>query len=112
MTATIPRLHKSASDSVTISGVEVELERLLDVMSDADCRIILEAVGTEALTASEISDVCELSISATYRKINILAETGLLEEEIRVRRSGQHASEYTRSVDDIVISLDDGETNH
>jgi len=61
--------------------------------------------AAEALTASELSETCGLPLSTTYRKLDLLTATGLLDEHTRVRQSGKHASEYTRSVDDVVVSL-------
>jgi hypothetical protein len=37
----------------------------------------------------------------------LLGETGLLEERLRIRPSGQHVSEYARVVSDVAISVDD-----
>ena len=107
MISAIPRPHKSVSDGVTISGVEDEAQPFLDVLSSAKCRTILDVTSADALTASEISDECDLPLSTTYRKINMLTATGLLEKKIRFSQSGRYASEYTRSVDEIVISFGD-----
>lgn len=37
----------------------------------------------------------------------LLGETGLLEERLRIRPSGQHVSEDARVVSDVAISVDD-----
>lgn len=95
---------------MTINGVESDVQDILDILSDANSRRILDEISAGALTANEISDACNTPLSTTYRKIDELTHTGLVEQQIRHRRSGKHASEYVRAVDDIVISLSNGET--
>lgn len=101
---TIRAPEQSSSDTRIIAG-ENAVQRVLDALTDADCRNVLETTRAEALTASELSETCDLPLSTTYRKLDLLTATGLLDEHTRVRQSGKHASEYTRSVDDVVVSL-------
>jgi DNA-binding transcriptional ArsR family regulator len=86
------------------------VQPVLDVLHDANCRAILRATGETALSANEVAERCDLAQSTAYRKLDQLVEAGVLEERTRVRRSGKHASEYLRAVDDVVVSLggDDG----
>lgn len=105
MEPAILRSHKGTSESVTVSDVESDVQKMLDVLSDADCRKILDAISADALTATEISDACNLPLSTTYRKVDILSDTELLEEKTRYCPSGKHANEYVRSVDGLIISL-------
>jgi len=102
--ATVRPSEKSANDVQTIVA-EGAVQQLLDALDDADCRAILDSTNEDALTANEISEAHDLPLSTTYRKLDLLTEAGLLEERTRIRQSGKHASEYTQSVDDIVISL-------
>jgi len=102
--ATVRTSEESASDVQTIVA-ESAVQAVLDALDDADCRAILDATREKALTANEVSEAHDLPLSTTYRKLDLLTETGLLEERTRIRQSGKHASEYTQSVDDIVISL-------
>lgn len=82
---------------------------ILDALDDADCRQILEATSDQSLTASELSETCGLPLSTTYRKVERLTETGMLRESIRLHRSGKHVNEYSRNVEDVVITvLDSG----
>jgi predicted transcriptional regulator len=107
MISEIPRSHKGSSNSVTINGVESGVGHFLDALGDTGCRTILDIVSTDALTTSEVSEACDMPLSTTYRKLNILTDAGLLKERTRFNQSGNHASEYVRSVDEIVISLSD-----
>lgn len=102
--ATTPR--ERASDSATAE--ESEMQDVLDALDDADCRAILDATSETALSASEISETCDVPLSTTYRKLDILTDAGLLEERTRIRRSGKHPSEYARRVEEVVISVGTG----
>jgi DNA-binding transcriptional ArsR family regulator len=109
-TANVRTFEQSTSDVRTIVA-EGAVQGLLDALGDADCRAILDATREEALTANELSGAHDLPLSTTYRKLDLLTEVGLLEERVRIRGSGKHASEYIRLVDDIVVSLTpDGKT--
>jgi predicted transcriptional regulator len=103
--ATVRTPDQRSTDAQTIVG-EDNVQELLGALDDADCRAILGATSESTLTAKEISEACDLSLSTTYRKLNRLTTAGLLEERTRIRQSGKHASEYIRSVEDIVISLE------
>lgn len=85
---------------------EEEINQVLDALEDKDCRDILEVTTEEALSASELSEVCGLPLSTTYRKLEKLTETGLLDERVRLSTSGKHTSEYAVDVSDIQFSID------
>lgn len=102
--ATVRTSEQSTRDVQTIVA-ENAVQGILDALDDSDCRAILDATREEALTANEVSEAHDLPLSTTYRKLDLLTEAGLLEERTRIRQSGKHASEYTRSVDEVVISL-------
>lgn len=104
MASTTVASGQSSNDARTIVA-ESTIHSLLDALADADCRAILDATSDKVLTASEIAETCDLPLSTTYRKLDILTEAGLLEERTRIRRSGKHASEYARLVDDVVVPL-------
>lgn len=85
---------------------EGEAQALFEVLEDADCRAILGETDSKALSAKELSEACDLPLSSTYRKLDMLTDVGLLEERTRVRQSGKHPSEYIRVVDEVVVSID------
>lgn len=84
-----------------------DVQRILGLLDDADCRAILETTGGEALSATEICDACDVPRSTAYRKLDRLRDAGLVEESLRVRFDGKHTREYTRRVDDVVVSVGD-----
>ena len=104
-----PPLGRASGSSADVSRrivAEEPIQDMLDALDDADCRAILDATSERALSANEVSETCDLPLSTTYRKLGLLADAGLLEERTRIRRSGKHASEYVRLVEDVVVSLD------
>lgn len=98
--------HSRLGGEPTALTEEADIESLLGTLEDPDCRAIIEATTSEALSASELSDRCELPLSTTYRKVDQLTEVGVLEERVRLSRSGQHTSEYTLKIDSIQLSVD------
>ncbi|WP_424018848.1 helix-turn-helix domain-containing protein [Halorientalis pallida] len=94
----------TSNDVTTVDSAE-NIQHVLDALDDADCRAILEATSEDALSANEVSDTCDLPLSTTYRKLELLTDAGLLEERTRLCTTGKHSSEYVRTVEDVVVSL-------
>lgn len=94
-------------DGATELNTAEALESLLGALEDADCRAIIEATSAKALTASELSEQCELPLSTTYRKLDELTDVDVLDEQIRLSKSGQHKSEYSLQVEQISFVVDD-----
>ncbi|WP_247728773.1 winged helix-turn-helix domain-containing protein [Halovivax limisalsi] len=91
---------------------EADVNDVLGAFEDPDCRSILTATTESARSASELAEDCDLPLSTTYRKLDRLTDAGLLEEGIRIRRSGKHTSEYSARLEEFVVSVtaDDGVT--
>lgn len=107
VSATLARRSETTEESVR---TEQELDTLLSVLEDADCRAVLEATGEEALSAKEIGDRCSIPSSTVYRKVEKLTDVGLLEERLRIHRTGKHTSEYSRRVEEIALTIGDSGT--
>ncbi|WP_276259139.1 winged helix-turn-helix domain-containing protein [Haloglomus litoreum] len=105
MTVPTPRTR---NDDMILLEADEPVETVLGALEDADCRAILDATSEDALTASEVAAACDLPTSTTYRKLDRLADAALIEERVRIRRSGKHASEYVRAVDDVVVTVGSG----
>lgn len=83
------------------------LQSLLDALNDPDCRAILRAVEERSMTANELSNTCELPLSTTYRKIDLLTSAALLEERTRIRSDGKHPHEYSCNFDEVLVNISD-----
>ena len=105
MSTTYPIPSDARAERRTIVDVEDDGQPVLEALNDAGSRAILAATGEEAMTASELSEACDLPLSTTYRKLELLTEAGLVSEGIRLRRSGKHTSEYVRDVEDVHLAV-------
>ncbi|WP_439025835.1 ArsR/SmtB family transcription factor [Haloarchaeobius sp. DT45] len=89
----------------TEEPVDVDADSLLTALTDADCRAILQAVREQPRSASELSDTCDLPLSTTYRKLELMTDGALLEEQTRIRADGAHAKEYEPQFENLTISV-------
>ena len=104
----------SATNSTTKRGWPatddpVDAGTVLGALEDDACRAILEATNEESLTATELSEQCDIPMSTAYRKVEKLTEADLVEERVRINTSGKHATEYRKSFDDVLVSVDGGD---
>jgi DNA-binding transcriptional ArsR family regulator len=81
-----------------------ELESVLDALDDADARAIIRALE-EPMTASELSEACDIPLSTTYRKLDLLTDASLLQEGTQIRADGHHATTYEVAFDAVRIHL-------
>jgi DNA-binding transcriptional ArsR family regulator len=95
------------TDRPTTLSADGDGRQLLEALNDDACRTILEATGEDARSAAELSETCDIPLSTVYRKLELLEDTGLVREGIRIRRSGKHTSEYRRAVDEVHVTVGD-----
>lgn len=82
------------------------LQAVLDALGDPECRTILSE-ATEPMTATELAEVCDISQSTVYRKLDLLTEASLVDERTGVGSDGGRISQYERDMTDIMISIDE-----
>lgn len=80
------------------------LQAVLDALDDPDCRTIVKRL-TEPMTASEISEVTDVPLSTTYRKLELLTEASILEERTEIREGGHHTTNYVLDFESVRIAL-------
>lgn len=107
MAITQPPSLAGRDDRPTTFSADGDGRRLLEALDDGACRAILGATGEDAYSAAELSEICDIPLSTAYRKLELLEDTGLVREGIRIRRSGKHTSEYRRAVDEIHVTVGD-----
>lgn len=83
----------------------VDAETLLSVLDDADCRAFLRALS-DPRTVAELCRRCDVPSSTTYRKLDRLADAGLVESTVEVRNDGNHRKRFSRTVDAVTFTLD------
>ncbi len=91
------------------ADTEPDLQPVLDALDDPDCRIIIEHLE-KPMTAGEVSEECDIPMSTTYRKLDLLSEAKLLAEGVEVRQDGHHATRYRTDFENVVVSLTDDRT--
>lgn len=96
---------ETSADDLQTNDAERAIQEILDAIGDGDCRAGPDATSDEAVRANEISEIHDPPLWTAYRKRDLLTQAGLLDERARIRQSGNHASEYRRSVDEMVVSL-------
>ncbi|OTF01006.1 helix-turn-helix domain-containing protein [Halorubrum sp. SD683] len=84
------------------------VDEVLDALADDAARRIVAAL-TEPKTASELSEECDIPLSTTYRKLEMLTDASLLSESTDIRRDGQHTTRYSVSFDAVTVSIGDGD---
>ena len=77
---------------------------VLDALADDAARKIIAALS-EPKTASDLSEECDIPLSTTYRKLETLTETSLLEESTDIRRDGQHTTRYSVAFETVTVSI-------
>jgi DNA-binding IclR family transcriptional regulator len=81
-----------------------DLQSVLDALDDADCRTIIRHLD-EPMTATEVSEECDIPMSTTYRKLELLTEASLLVEGTEIRSDGHHATRYQVDFENVEIGL-------
>jgi predicted transcriptional regulator len=83
-----------------------DLQAVLDALDDPDCRAFVKALD-EPMTASELSETCDVPLSTTYRKLDLLTEASLLGERTQIRTDGQHTKRYAVEFEEVNVALDE-----
>ncbi|MCU4751164.1 helix-turn-helix domain-containing protein [Halobacteria archaeon AArc-curdl1] len=102
--------HEEIADGRQTIADTDGVDAILTALNDDDCRTILQTVSDsdERLSAAELSDRCDVPLSTMYRKLEMLTDAALLEERLRIKRSGKHTSEYGQRIADVRVSVDSG----
>lgn len=97
--------ERSSRSAVQRTTDEQTVDQVFEALDDPHCRAIISATSEETLTATEVSERCDLPGSTAYRKLELLTEAGFLDEMTRMSHSGRHPKEYACRVTDVVITL-------
>lgn len=86
-----------------------DLQHVLNALDDEDCRSILGTLDTP-MTAQELMEECDLSQTTTYRKLELLGEAGLLDDETEIRDDGHHSTLYERNFVGVAVWVNSEES--
>lgn len=89
-------------------GQEVapEVQDVLDALDDPDCRQIVRQLD-EPKTARELSEGCDMALSTTYRKLELLSSASLVEERTKIRSGGHHTTQFALDFEAVRLALDE-----
>lgn len=88
---------------------EPEVETVLEALRDEDCRTIIRHLEGP-MTASDVSERCDIPLSTTYRKLDTMADATLLEELTEIRTDGRHTTRYRLDFDEVLLAVEDDRT--
>lgn len=88
------------------ADVSPALEDVLGALDDADCRTIVRQLD-DPRTASELSETCDMPLSTTYRKLELLSSATLVDERTQIRAGGHHTTEYALDFEAVHIALEE-----
>lgn len=85
-----------------------EVREIAALLEDEYSHAILIYTSKQEMSAPELSDVCDASVSTIYRRIERLQEYDLLAEQLNLDRDGHHYNTYTARLERIEIELING----
>ncbi|WP_018256998.1 ArsR family transcriptional regulator [Halomicrobium katesii] len=88
---------------------EPDVADVVGLLDDEHVRSILVATSAEPLSAKELGEHCDLSVSSIYRRADELCDCALLAERTRPRRDGHHETVYVSTLDRFELTIRDGE---
>ena len=88
---------------------EQSIEEILDTIGDEHARRVLAAISREARSAKELSEECDMSLPTVYRRIEMLDEYNLVNDQTLVADDGNHYKIYESNFESTVISLEENE---
>lgn len=84
-------------------------DQVFALLDDEYARSLLSATSHKPMTASELSDQCDMSVSTVYRRLNKLENCDLVKVEHIPGPDGNHKKRYEAQLDNLVVSLDEGD---
>lgn len=88
---------------------EVDVRAIGSLLEDEYAHAILIYTGSQEMSAPELSEACNASVSTIYRRIDRLQEYDLLEEHLQLDKDGHHYNTYRSRLERIEIELENGE---
>ncbi len=88
---------------------DADLADVVGLLDDEHVRSILVATSAEPLSAKELGERCDVSVSSIYRRVDELRDIDLLEERTRPRSDGHHETVYVSALDRFELTISDGD---
>lgn len=97
-------------ESTVAAGVDGLSEAVLDALGDEYTRTVLAAILGQPRSGREVAEVTSVSKATAFRRLNELADLGLVTVEQHVDpASGHHHKRYRAVVESVTVTFDGGE---
>lgn len=83
-----------------------DLQVVLDALDDPGCREIVRALD-RPMSAKEVSEACDIPMTTTYRKLELLESASLVEEQTEIRPDGHHTKRYETDFEVLQVALNE-----
>ncbi|USZ78231.1 helix-turn-helix domain-containing protein (plasmid) [Halorussus vallis] len=84
---------------------EPDTDEILALLDDSYSKEILRRTRNTAMSAKELSEDCDVSISTVYRRVERLVDCGLLAERRIPQPDGNYYSMYEARLDELTVKL-------
>lgn len=88
-----------------MSGRDGDEDEIFEILDDGYARDILIETRSGPVSADELSEVCDVSPSTVYRRVERLQEHDLLEGQQRLDPDGHHYEVYTARLQRVTVEL-------
>ncbi|WP_049927156.1 winged helix-turn-helix domain-containing protein [Halopiger goleimassiliensis] len=88
---------------------DLDLTDITALLDDDYVLSIIVATSVEPLSAKELGERCDLSVTSIYRRVDRLRRFDLLKERTRPRCDGHHETVYVSALDRFELTIDEGE---
>lgn len=85
-----------------------EASEVFRLLADEYARDILIATSAESMSAKELADRCDASLSTIYRRAEALEAAGLLAERTALDGDGYHYTTYEATVGRLAVTFENG----
>ena len=88
---------------------EPAIDDLATVVDDDCMRCLLVHAYDQYMTVNELAEHCDVSASTVYRRLELLQDLDLVQEQTQPDQDGHHSTAYQTTLDTLTITVtDDG----
>lgn len=79
------------------------------LLDDEYARTLIAALSHQPMTATTLSDQCNMSLTTVYRRLERLQRAGFVTSETIIDESGHHKDRYKLQFEELRVRIVDGE---
>ncbi|GAB3674166.1 ArsR/SmtB family transcription factor [Halopiger thermotolerans] len=89
--------------------MDLDPQEVIDAIDNESSRRILAAASREPMTASELEEELDVSLTTVYRRTDDLVEASFLEQETEISPSGDNYDTFETAIRRIEFTVEPGE---